>query len=272
MKHLDLGHLDTPVLLFGGPYSNLQATQALLAQTRARGIPASHVVCTGDIVAYCAAPAETLAAVREFGCPVVVGNCEKQLAANQDHCGCGFEAGSTCDLLSAGWYAHAGTEVGAEARHWMGALPDIITFTQQGHRVAVIHGGATDVSRFVWPMSGDDVFKEEIKEIQDNIGRISTVIAGHSGVPFQRRIGAVDWVNAGAIGMPSHDGRAQTCYAVLSGGHVQFHALSYDHEGACQDMRAVGLTQGYDTALLSGYWPSEDVLPPDLRRSALASG
>ncbi len=37
-------------------------------------------------------------------------------------------------------------------------------------------------------------------------------------------------------------------------------------------MERAGLTQGYHSALRSGYWPSEDVLPPELRRAALASG
>ena len=31
-------------------------------------------------------------------------------------------------------------------------------------------------------------------------------------------------------------------------------------------MRSAGLTQGYDTALQTGNWPSEDVLPKELRR------
>ena len=48
MKLVDLGELDAPVLLFGGPYSNLQATQALVELAKREGIPASHMICTGD--------------------------------------------------------------------------------------------------------------------------------------------------------------------------------------------------------------------------------
>ena len=39
-------------------------------------------------------------------------------------------------------------------------------------------------------------------------------------------------------------------------------------QGAAAAMRAVGLTQGYERALASGWWPSEEVLPADLRRAA----
>ena len=44
-------HLDGPALIFGGPYSNLQATAAVLAEAARLGIPAAHIICTGDLIA-----------------------------------------------------------------------------------------------------------------------------------------------------------------------------------------------------------------------------
>ena len=38
-----------PLLVFGGPYSNLQATRAVLDEAARRGIPAKRVICTGDV-------------------------------------------------------------------------------------------------------------------------------------------------------------------------------------------------------------------------------
>lgn len=272
MKLLDLGELDAPVLLFGGPYSNLHATEALLSVARDRQIAPSHMICTGDVVAYCADPVETVARLRGVGCSVVAGNCERQLAAYRDTCGCGFEAGTTCDLLSAGWYAHASRTVSAEDRAWMGDTPDMITFVHQGRAYAVIHGGLTDVSRFLWSTSPEAQFADEVALIRAHAPETTCVIAGHSGIAFQRQIGDVTWVNAGVIGMPPHDGTAQTEYAMLQDGQVALHRLDYDHAGAADAMIAAGLTQGYHASLLSGHWPSEDVLPPDLRASSRASG
>ncbi|MFY0659997.1 MAG: metallophosphoesterase family protein [Shimia sp.] len=272
MRHQDLGELAGPVLLFGGPYSNLQATEVVLAQAEALDVPTGHVICTGDVVAYCAQPAETVAAVRAAQAVVVAGNCEKQLAANALDCGCGFEAGTTCDLLSAGWYAHANAEVDAEARCWMAGLPDVVTFQQGRVRVAVIHGGVTDVARFVFSVSPEAVFVEEIAALEALVGPVDVVIAGHSGIAFQRQVGGATWVNAGAIGMPEHDGRQETRFVVLCDGCAEIKALSYDAEAAQAAMQASGLTQGYDRALLSGYWPSVDVLPQALRLPSLAKG
>lgn len=272
MNRLDLGARDDAMLIFGGPYSNMQATVALLEVANRRGIAAGHMICTGDVVAYCADPVPTVAALRASGAVVVAGNCEQQLAADAGDCGCGFAPGSTCDRLSAGWYAHAGAALDRDARDWMAGLPDIVLFRHQGLRCAVIHGGATDVARFVWPTDPDDVFRQEIAAIKAVCGPVDRVIAGHCGLAFTRQIDATLWINAGVIGMPPNDGAAHTRFAVMAGSDVQILPLRYDYIAAQQAMRDAGLTQGYDSALSSGHWPSEDVLPPELRRAATASG
>lgn len=102
-------------------------------------------------------------------------------------------------------------------------------------------------------------------------GEVDAVIAGHSGIAFQRDIDGVAWINAGVIGMPPNDGDPRTEYAVLDAGQVGFHRLSYDHNAASRAMRAVGLTQGYEQSLRTGLWPNEDILPDQLRVSR-ASG
>ena len=79
-------------------------------------------------------------------------------------------------------------------------------------------------------------------------------------------VGGKHWINTGAIGLPPHDGRPETRYATLSDGEVTFQRLSYDHDTAFARMRAAGLTQGYHQTLNTGLWPSEDVLPEELRR------
>jgi hypothetical protein len=72
--------------------------------------------------------------------------------------------------------------------------------------------------------------------------------------------------------MPEHDGRQETRFVMLRDGNAEIRELSYDAHAAFVAMQAVGLRQGYDRALLSGYWPSEDVLPQELRLGSLANG
>ena len=272
MKHADLGALDGPVLLFGGPYSNVQALDAVIAAAAARGIDRGHMMCTGDIAAYCGAPGPCVQRLRDLACPVVAGNCEVQLASGASGCGCGFDAGSTCDLLSVGWYGFAASALSADDKAWMGRLPDFITFIHQGARYAAIHGGVTDISRFIWGSSDASVFDHEWQALEDHIGPVDHIIAGHCGIPFIRKTPKGRWINAGVIGMPPHDGRQQTRFAILDGGEVQIHRLDYDVAGAMRDMADAGLPDGYRRGLQSGYWPSEDILPADLRLPSLARG
>lgn len=265
VKHRDLGVLDGDLLLFGGVYSNLQALEAVMMQARARGIAADHVICTGDIVAYCGAPRASVAALRASGCAVLAGNCEVQLAQDAPDCGCGFEEGTTCDRLSVAWYGFAQAQLDGQARDWMGALPDVLSFMHHGRRYGVLHGGATDVARFIWETDDEAVLAQEWAALEAVTGPVDAVIAGHSGLAFVRGTARGSWINAGVIGMPPHDGQPQTRFALLRGGDITIERLDYDVAGAMADMTAAGLPPDYRDALASGYWPSEDVLPAALR-------
>ena len=43
--------MSKPLLVFGGPYSNREATQAMGQRAEALSIPPRNVICTGDVVA-----------------------------------------------------------------------------------------------------------------------------------------------------------------------------------------------------------------------------
>jgi predicted phosphodiesterase len=255
----DLGRLDGPVLLFGGNYSNRQATEALIVEARRLDIPSSNVICTGDIAAYCAEPQETVALMRDWGVAVVMGNCEESLAAGAADCGCGFEAGTMCSALSDAWYRYSLAHLDRTAADWMGTLPRSIRFTAGGRRFLCIHGGVRVINRFVFT-SQSDAIAEELDHADADC-----VIAGHCGIPFTARLGDRVWHNAGAIGMPANDGTPRTWYSLLTpaadGLRLEHRPLAYDYAAAAAAMRAAGLPGGYARGLETGLWPSEDVLP-----------
>lgn len=252
---------DGPVLCFGGPYSNLQATRALFAEARRLGVPPERMVCTGDVAAYCADPAATLDLVMESGVHAVMGNCEESLAAGAGDCGCGFAEGTACDLLSRGWFAHAARSVAARHRAWMGSLPRRLVLRIAGRRLAVVHGGADSINRFLFASTPDAALAAEVAATG-----CEGVVAGHCGLPFTRVLrGGALWHNAGAIGMPADDGTPRVWFSLLvprdGGLLVERRALEYDHAAAAAAMAAAGLAGGYAEALCSGIWPSDDVLP-----------
>jgi len=139
-----------PLLVFGGPYSNLEATKALLCEARRRAIPPGNIVCTGDLAAYCADPQGVIDLLRRSGIRIVMGNCEESLAAQAADCGCGFAKDSTCAALSGQWYPYADRNIDAENRAWMGSLPRQLELEINGRRLVVVHGGVTSINRFIF--------------------------------------------------------------------------------------------------------------------------
>lgn len=256
---------DAPLLVFGGPYSNLAATRALIEQARRLAIPARHVICTGDVVAYCAEPEETARAIHDWGCHVVRGNCEESLASGANDCGCNFEDGTACDLLARGWYPFALSRVSDELRTWMGGLPRGLSFTCGGISFCVVHGGVEETARWVFASLGD-VIAEEMESARSEV-----VIAGHCGLPFIARHGAGAWFNPGVIGMPANDATPDGWYGLIEprargGVKLSIHRLRYDYHASAATMRRSGHANGYARSLVTGLWPSLDVLPDEERR------
>ncbi len=260
----DPGRLSGPVLLFGGPYSNLPATMAMRAEADRLGIPADRVICTGDVVAYAAEPAETVNLIRRWGVATVMGNCEESFGFAADDCGCGFEEGSDCDVLSRRWYAYADAQLGADHRAWMRDLPRTLYFTFAGRRFAVVHGSADEINAFVFAGTDDDMKTRGF----DVLG-VDAIVGGHSGVPFTQVFGDRLWHNSGVVGMPANDGTPRVWYSLLEempdGIRVSHRPLTYDHQGAARAMRANGLPESYARCLEDGLWPNMDVMPADER-------
>lgn len=260
---------NAPLLVFGGPYSNLQATRALKDEAERLGIPSGNVICTGDIVAYAANPEETARLIRDWEIAVVAGNCEEQLAGGAADCGCGFADGSECDRLSRGWYPYALAHTSAESRAWMAGLPQRLDVTYAGAAISVVHGGATQNNRFLFGSQHAEL-EAEWRAVNRSQA-CDIVLAGHAGIPFVASLSGGFWVNAGVIGMPANDGTPDGWYVLVDqvdgALRLRHRRLAYDFATAAAAMRRAGHANGYARTLVTGIWPSHDVLPAAERRA-----
>eukprot|EP00933_Yihiella_yeosuensis_P052489 TRINITY_DN50579_c0_g1_i1.p1 TRINITY_DN50579_c0_g1~~TRINITY_DN50579_c0_g1_i1.p1 ORF type:complete len:254 (-),score=30.75 TRINITY_DN50579_c0_g1_i1:46-759(-) len=159
---------------------------------------------------------------------------------------------------------------------WMDKLPRQIQFSVDGRRLAVVHGSPLDIADFVWPSACDEDLDARIDLLPSGV---DGVVCGHSGLPFARLVPPMDedeisdmkcrlWLNAGVIGMPANDGTQRGWYAVISvsdvshGLDIQIRPFDFDAKGAADAILArPNLVRGYADALLSGVWPSHDILP-----------
>lgn len=254
-----LGEIHDRLLIFGGPYSNLGSIRALKAEAERLEIEPQRVICSGDLVAYCGEPAQTVDFIRDWGIHVVMGNCEESLGFAAADCGCGFASDSSCSVLAIAWYDYADKRIDKNQREWMRALPRSIEFTFSANRMRVIHGGVEQINQFVF--ASTDL---EEKRAQLELADVDTIIGGHCGIPFGQKVGSGHWLNAGVIGMPANDGSPDGWYMLIDkvDGQLQvsWHRLAYDFEASEKTSSAAGMRE-YGSALASGIWPNMDILP-----------
>ncbi|MGI9351990.1 MAG: metallophosphoesterase family protein [Rhizobiaceae bacterium] len=247
-------------LVFGGAYGNLQATEAILKCARELGFSPDQIIFTGDSAAYCGQPSQTVQLIRDTGIHVIMGNCEESLAQDADDCGCGFDEGTECDLLSAEWYRFCKNALDAEAKEWMRRLPKSVLFKVGDSRLQCFHGTPAAINQFVFSSN----IKNRDIDLQPDVN-VDGYLVGHSGIPFLAEIGGKAWINSGAAGMPANDGTPRVWFSILESKNgeliVQTHPLEYDHKAAAEAMAEAGLENGYRDCLYSGIWPSHDVLP-----------
>ncbi len=247
-------------LLFGGAYSNLHALKALKQEADRLGFEANEVICTGDVIGYCAFPDETVRFMQDWGALSIAGNVEEQLATGAEDCGCDFDSGGRCDTFSRQWYPFAQEQLSPESLSWVQSLPDHLSFELGGQSWLVLHGSYSARAGYVFEST-----PTESKLKQLNLSGADHVIAGHCGLPFVSEQSGRVWLNAGVIGMPANDADTRCWYAVLEEVdgrvHWSFHRLSYDHSSAATAMREKGLPEAYAQTLETGLWDNCEILP-----------
>ena len=250
------------LLFFGGPYSNLQALQALKKWAEENNIPPNNIFCTGDALGYCAQPLETIKFLQEWKIYVITGNVELQLRNNREDCGCDFTPGGRCDAFSHNWYAYTKDRMTKPYMKWLHSLPNHVRFYFGRKMCTVLHGSWHNPSEFIFKSTPWAIKELNLKESVSEV-----IVAGHSGLPFIDSRGGLIWANAGVIGMPANNGKNKTWFMTgqADGDDVnfEFHELEYDYHTTSQLMREKGLPVAYANTLETGIWDNCEILPEE---------
>jgi predicted phosphodiesterase len=260
MKTLELGEIKGPLLLFGGVYSNLEALLEMKQLAGERGLLPSQVICTGDVIGYCANPNEVLKEVMDWGIHCIAGNVEIQLREGETDCGCDFDDGSRCDVFSRQWYPFAQQRLVRTELDWLKDLPEWVKFTLGNTEFGVVHGSYEHTSQFIF-----DSTQWSEKRRQLDLMQVDGIIAGHCGLPFSNTQDGKHWINPGVIGIPANDGTTRVWYATLEevDGAISWehHSFEYDHRTAAGKMRQNQLPEAYAKTLETGIWDNCEILP-----------
>ena len=258
-KVKNIGTLTGKTLVFGGVYSNLQALEEIKNLAFADGIAPENIICTGDIVAYCAQPKECIRLIRDWGIHCIAGNVELNLVNDLNDCGCNFTEGGRCDTFSKQWYPYLKSQMSAIDIHWMSKLPEFLSFTYADKTVAVVHGSFFDTSEFIFKSTLWEIKKHNFDALD-----VDMILAGHCGIPFSDNNHNKLWLNAGVIGMPANDGSPKVWYAILDDSdnfHFEICDLDYDFKTAAKLMENKSLPQTYKETLKTGIWDNCEILP-----------
>lgn len=257
----DLGTLQGPLLVFGGVYSNLQALEHIMKIAQMRNVSPDRIICTGDVVGYCAHPEETVQVIRNWGIHCIAGNVELQLRDGEEDCGCDFNDGSRCDIFSRQWYPYAQSVLSERSIEWMHSLPHHLRFSYAGLQAHVVHGSFEQVSGYVFASTPWERKAEQLRAASADI-----MLGGHCGLPFHDQDSGKYWLNPGVIGMPANDATTRVWYMMLGdleGLSYQHCAFNYDHSAAAQAMREKRLPEAYALTLETGLWDNCEILPAE---------
>ena len=254
-------NIQNPILVFGGVYSNLQALESIKSIAEKGGFSPDRIICTGDIVGYCAQPEACVQLMKDWGVHAIAGNVELQLKDNAEDCGCDFEADGRCDLLSRQWYPFAQENLSGSSLEWIKKLPEFIRFKYENHQAIVLHGSFHRTAEFVFKSTPSEV---KLKNFHDTNSQM--ILAGHCGLPFYDEIDNHHWINAGVIGMPANDGGPHVWFSIVdfdeTGNIVVTHeTFEYDFNTAAQKMIDAGLPVSYANTLRTGIWDNTEILP-----------
>src|SRR5579872_1132692 len=206
-------------------HGNLPALEAVLRDVRAAGV--ERIVIGGDVIPG-PLPKETLAALRGLGIPALYlsGNGEREVLAAKGGEESGALPASVREVLR--WTAG---ELDAEAERWIASWPQTRRLEIAGlGEVLFCHATPRSDTEMVTRRTPE----ERLVPIFSGLG-VSTVICGHTHMPFDRAAGTVRVVNAGSVGMPFGEPGADW---LLLGPGIEPRRTRYDLARAAERIRA----------------------------------
>jgi putative phosphoesterase len=222
--------MEESVVVLSDIHGVLPALEAVLAEPAVRA--ADRIVLTGDIAAG-PQPAEVLDRLLGLGDRVtwVRGNADRELAELAR--GLDIEVP---DEIS-GW---AAKQLSADHVDRLMSPPLTQTLAIAGFgQVLFCHATPRNDTEVVVVDSRLDRWSEVLADIPDEV---TTVVCGHTHMPFARLANRRQIVNPGSVGMPY--GRAGAHWALLRDGTVEMRRTPYDVAAACAAIEAASTFAG----------------------------
>ena len=216
-------------------HGNLPALEAVLAEVERERVDA--IVVGGDIASGPPQPREVVELVRSLPkAHCIRGNADRL-----------FDEEFAGDEGLA-WLLE---RLGDEQPGWLAGLPFSVVLDD----TLYVHATPLDDTTIVTELTTDEKLAGLLHDVEQR-----RVVAGHTHMQLERRVGDRLFVNAGSVGWP-YEGAPGARWAVLDEG-VELRSTGYDRERAAELIRASGHPRAEEIA-------SENILETPTREEAL---
>jgi len=229
------------IAVFSDIHGNCFALDRMLADLERH--PVDTVVCLGDAIQGGPQPAETVARLRELGCPVVMGNADAWLLTGEDTGT--VEKASEKQLRIREWSL---SKLSAEDIRFIQSFqPTISIPLEGGNRLLCFHGSPTSFDDLIFPETPEDEFQRLLGGYANSV-----FTGGHTHLQQIRRIGDSYFFNPGSVGVVYDRNQPEDNfgldpwaeYAILSSEGEQlgleFRRVPYDVEALLRIYEASG--------------------------------
>lgn len=215
-------------------HANLPALQTALDVARQHG--AERVIYAGDLIGDGPFPAETITALTGSAPPEAIrGNVDRKVLGKKERTRKQLKkqlATAKPKKQNRLWTA---LELSKEHRDWLRSLPKELELSVGGQLVLVVHGS---------PQSDTDYLFSSLTEegLQAKLAgragpRPTVLVAGHSHVPFTKKLNGTLVVNCGSVGRPADgDPRGSLALVEFTGTEPRAEIIrfSYPVEEVCR--------------------------------------
>jgi predicted phosphodiesterase len=178
------------VAIISDMHGNCFALDAVLADLDRD--PADSILCLGDAVQGGAQPAETVARLRELGCPVVMGNADAWMLTGQET---GKEGPATDRMLEIREWSLS--RLSSEDRAFIGSFkPTLEVPLDKDRTLLCFHGSPASFDDLIFPETPEEEFVGFLSGFQPAI-----MAGGHTHLQFVRRLGDTFFFNPGSVGL-----------------------------------------------------------------------
>jgi predicted phosphodiesterase len=210
-------------------HGNLPALEAVFADLEPFAV--DGIVVAGDVVNGGPFPAQVMDRVLGAGCAVIRGNNELYLT----DIGTPRAPANWANYSVPPWTRR---QLGNRRLNAIGAWPDTLSLRfPDAAAVRVVHGSPRSAFDSMFPISTDADLEEMLAGVEE-----TTVIAGHTHLPMERRVGRWHVLNPGSVGVPL-DGLFGAGYLLLEGGpagwKATFRRVPFDYDALYREFEQV---------------------------------